>query len=192
MSIDWNTFWSALIGTTLPALVASLFMLLLTHRTNKALAHLKSDLEKRSMMFSVWHQKRIEALVEIYEAFRHYLKFLRRALYMPQRRESLDSMWEFNASVERNLVYLDSTIQCDIQLLQGELLKFFNWAHDQHKIGKKENIKKVQQRLDFEIPVYLEKVRNIINAYASPDEEIKPGLRSILQDKLTNSEKQHN
>ena len=181
MSIDWNIFWAALIGTTLPALVASLVMLLLTHRTNRALTLLKGDLDKRAVMFSVWHQKRINALVETYEAFRVYLDFLRRALYIPTTRQNLDPMWDFRTSIERNLVYLDAATQSDIQTFQSELLTFWNWAHGQHEIGSEENIKAVQQRLDFEIPDYLEKVRNVINAYASPDEAEKPGFTPAQQ-----------
>ena len=89
--MDWNAFWSGLFGTTIPAFVVSLITLYLNHRTNKALERhrnalaerlsvLESELRKRAEMFSVWHQKRVNALVEIYEAFRLYLDFLRRAL----------------------------------------------------------------------------------------------------------------
>jgi hypothetical protein len=56
--MNWNAFWSGLLGTAVPALGVSVIMLILTFRINKALeAHrnklaeklslLKSDLDKR-------------------------------------------------------------------------------------------------------------------------------------------------
>jgi len=184
MSIDWNIFWSALVGTTLPALGASLVMLLLTYRTNRELALLKGDLDKRAAMFSVWHQKRINALVETYEAFRVYLDFLRRALYIPTTGKNLDPMWDFRTSIERNLVYLDTATQREIQTFQSELLVFWNWAHEQQGIGGEDHIKAVQQRLDFEIPGYLEKLRKVINIYASPGDAEQPDPTPAQQSAL--------
>lgn len=85
----------------------SVVMLVLSHRTNKAieshrnslaekLSLLKNDLDKRAAMFSVWHQRRLTALIEIYDAFRLYLDFSRRALYFEQKSGlSMDPMWDF-------------------------------------------------------------------------------------------------
>lgn len=176
MNIDWSSFLSALAGTTVPALV----MLFLTHKTNQALEQHKSDLaerlsifendlETKAVMFSQWHQKRIDALAVIYEAFRLYLDFLRRALYIPDRGGiTLDPMWDFRTKVEQNLVYLNDSLQDDIQKLSGELLAFWNWSKQQDRPGGIDEADLVQQRLDFEIPGYLEKLRKIINSYADP------------------------
>ena len=177
--MDWSTFWSSLLGTAVPAFVTSLVVLYLTHRTNKALelhrnvlaerlSVLESELGKRTAMFSVWHQKRVNALVEIYEAFRLYLDFLRRALYIPGTRTSIDPMWDFRTAVERNLVFLDDGLQREIQQFSGELLLFWNWAHQQPRIEGELGVDLVQKRLDYEIPTYLEKLRQVINAYADP------------------------
>ena len=177
--MDWNAFWSGLFGTTIPAFVVSLIMLYLNHRTNKALERhrnalaerlsvLESELRKRAEMFSVWHQKRVNALVEIYEAFRLYLDFLRRALYIPDSRTSLDPYWDFRTTVERNLVFLDDNLQQQVEQFSGELLLFWNWAHMQQRPPGPLGEDPVQKRLDYEIPTYLAKLRQIINWYADP------------------------
>lgn len=179
MNIEWTTFLSALAGTAIPAFLASLVMLYLAHRTNRALEQHKSalaerlsilenDLGTKAGMFSMWHQKRIDALAAIYEAFRLYLDFLRRALYIPGQGISLDSMWDFRTTVEQNMVYLNDSLQDDIQKLSCELLAFWNWAHQQDRPGGIDDADLVQKRLDFEIPGYLEKLRKIINSYADP------------------------
>jgi len=177
--MNWNAFWSAMLGTTIPALIASLTMLYLTHRTNKALelhrnvlaerlSVLESELKRRAEMFSVWHQKRVNALVEIYEAFRLYLDFLRRALYIPDTRINMDQAWEFRTTVERNLVFLGDTLQRQVQEFSGELLLFWNWAQQQQRAPGPLGEDPVQKRLDYEIPTYLEKLRQVINRYADP------------------------
>jgi hypothetical protein len=179
MNIDWSAFWSALAGTAVPAFLASLGVLYLTHRTNRALEQYKSalavrlsilenELGTKAGMFSVWHQKRIDALAVIYEAFRLYLDFLRRALYIPGQGKSIDPMWDFRTTVEQNLVYLNDSLQDDVQQLSGELLVFWNWAQQQNRPGGIDDADLVQKRLDFEIPGYLEKLRKIINSYADP------------------------
>jgi hypothetical protein len=178
--MNWSAFWSGLLGTAVPAFLVSLIMLYLTHRTNKAielhrntlaerLSVLESALEKRAAMFSVWHQKRVNALVEIYEAFRLYLDFLRRALYIPNTRSSLDPMWDFRTTVDRNLVFLDDGLQRQVQQFSAELLLFWNWAHLQPRTPGPLGEDPVQKRLDFEIPTYLEKLRQVINTYADPE-----------------------
>jgi hypothetical protein len=119
--------------------------------------------------FSVWHQKRIDALVAIYEAFRTYLVFLRRALYIPGEGLPLDPMWDFRNTLERNMVFLNDSLQRDIQRFSSELQYFWNWAHDQTRPGGIDETDPVQQRLDYEIPEYLEKLRQVINSYSDPN-----------------------
>lgn len=139
-----------------------------------------SDFDKsKAEMSSVWHQKRIEALVAIYEAFRAYLDFLRRALYIPETGLSLDPMWDLRKTVEKNMVYLNEALLRDIQRFSGELLEFWNWAYDQARPGGIDDADLVQKRLDYEIPGYLEKLRQVINSYADPhfrieDREAQP------------------
>jgi hypothetical protein len=77
-------------------------------------------------------------------------------------------MWDFRTTVEQKLVYLNDSLQDDIQKLSGELSAFWNWAHQQDRPGGIDDADLVQKRLDFEIPGYLEKLRKIINSYADP------------------------
>jgi len=184
--MNWNAFLSAILGTTIPAFIASLIILYMTHRTNKALelhrnvlakrlSIIESELRKRAEMFSVWHQKRVNALLDIYEAFMLYLDFLRRALYIPESRSSLDPMWDFRTAIERNLVFLDDDLQSQVQGFSGELSEFWNWAHQQKRTPGPLGEDPVQKRLDYEIPTYLEKLRQVINKYADPGYERSEG-----------------
>ena len=179
MNIDWSTFWSALAGSALPAFLASVVVHYLTYRTNCALEQhknalaqrlsvIENDMKTKAAMFSVWHQKRIDALAAIYDAFRAHLDFLRRKLYLPDQRLSLDPMWDFRNTVEKNLVFLNDSLQQDIQRFSGELLEFWNWAQVQNRPGGISDTDPVQKRLDYEIPGYLEKLRRVINSYADP------------------------
>jgi len=177
--MNWDAFWAGLLGTTIPAFLVAVIMLWLNHRTNKALeAHrsslaeklsvMNNDLSKRMGMFAAWHQKRVSALIEIYEAFRTYLDFLRRALYFSRTGMSMDPMWDFRTVIDRNLVFLDDQLQNDVLTFQSELLLFWNWAMERHSAGGQADLEAVQHRLDFEIPGYLEKLRKVINSYADP------------------------
>jgi hypothetical protein len=105
--------------------------------------------------------------VEIYEAFRTYLDFLRRALYVPGWRGSLDPYFDYRTTIDRNLVFLDDELQGRINDMQGELLLFWNWALQEPR-GSGVSDDAVQHRLDFEIPGVLERLRREINAYADP------------------------
>ncbi len=178
MHIDWSTFWSALLGTTLPGLAVSLILVWLNHRNARALesqktalaaqlAELQHQLAAQGSQFTFWHQKRVAALVEIYDAFRIYLDFLRRALYIPGSRVPLDPMHDFRKTMDEKLVFLDDDLQRRISAMDGELLLFWSWAHQQPRgVGITDDA--VQKRLDFEIPAVLERLRQEINRYADP------------------------
>ena len=178
--MDWNSFFTGLLGTILPMLIVSIIMWKLNQKTNKALethrtelsrklTFLEKELGKRAEMFSVWHQKRVNALVEIYQAFREYLNFVRRQLYIPSHTESMDPYFKFRDTLDENLVYLNDELQQQIQQYSGELLLFWNWAVIQEREGNVSAEDEVQRRLDYEIPTYLEKLRKVINDYAEPE-----------------------
>jgi hypothetical protein len=76
-------------------------------------------------------------------------------------------MWDFREALEKNMVYLNESLQCDVQKLSGELLEFWNWAHHQPRPGGFDDADGVQHRLDYEIPGYLDKLRQIISSYAN-------------------------
>lgn len=178
MNLDISTILSALIGTTIPGLVVSLILLFLNHKNNKSIEKYKAEIAKsvseiqhdlsiQNSQLSVWHEKRVNALVEIYDAFRLYLDFLRRALYVPESRESLDGMWDFRKTIDKNMVFLNDDLQQMIENHSVNLLQFWNWAQSQER-GKGITGDSVQKKLDYEIPAILEQLRVEINKYTDP------------------------
>ena len=180
MVIDWSALVSALIGTTIPGLAVSAFLLWLNNRSSKSIENHKKELTKQlaevqhllgkeSTKYRFWHEQRVTALVEIYGAFVSYLRFLRRRLYVAgASRESMDPYFEFRETLDKNLLFLDDDLNKFVIGLSGELLEFWNWAMRQ----KREpgiNDDEVQRRLDFEIPQVLERLRVRVNQYADPD-----------------------
>ena len=159
MSINWQAFWSSLLGTTIPGLAVSILLLWLNNRSTKPVESYKSELARRltelqnqlaneNAQATHWHQKRVAALVEIYDAFRPYLDFLRRELYVPgPPRESMDPYHDFRAALDKNLLFLDDDLQQFVNSLQGELLHFWNWAQEQPR-GHGITGDEVQRRLD--------------------------------------------
>jgi hypothetical protein len=180
MTLDWSAVVSALIGTTIPGLAVYLFLLWLSGRNSRSLeshrneltkgsAEVQHLLAKRGAQAKLWHERRVEALIEIYGAFVSYLRFLRRVLYVNDgRRNSMDPYFEFRETLDKNHLFLDDELREFIDRLSGELLLFWNWAIAQKRqpsITEDE----VQRRLDFEIPQVLERRRVRVNQYADPD-----------------------
>jgi len=174
--MEWNAFYSGLVGTTIPAFLVSVLMLYLNHRTSRALeshklqiakemSELNSRLSRNVNMFALWHEKRVESLIEIYETYRIYLDWLRKSLY-PSRQKSLDvtPMHEFFDSIQKYLVFFDDELRGKILSYQSDLLKFWNWTSH----VEESNWSEVRNRLDYEIPKYLEKLREDINQYSDP------------------------
>ncbi|MFL5243151.1 MAG: deaminase [Gemmataceae bacterium] len=113
--------------------------------------------------FSKWHEKRLDALDMIYNAFCDYLDFLRVALYVKHTRMNMDPMHTFHNIIERQIVYLaDETVE-KVQRYQGELLSFWNWAQESLDKEGEAARPKIQERLDTEIPAYLPRLRQDIN-----------------------------
>jgi hypothetical protein len=180
MIFDWPTFLSALIGTTIPGLVVSIFLLWLHNRSSKSIETYKNAftkqitevqhlLGKEGAKYRYWHEQRVVALIEIYGAFVSYLRFLRRQLYVcHESRESMDPYFEFRETLDKNLLFLDDDLTKFVHGLSGELHEFWNWAMRQER-EPGINDDEVQRRLDFEIPKVLERLRVRVNQYADPD-----------------------
>jgi hypothetical protein len=178
MQIDWSAFLSALLGTTIPGLLVSALLLYLTNKSSKSVEAYKVELSSQltelqqilahdEARVRLWHERRIDALVEIYQAFVLYLKFLRRAHYVkPTQGISLDPMWDFNEVIEKNRLYLDDELHEFVQGLSIELLLFWNFAVKSTVQGDDHG--EVQRRLDYEIPKVLDKLRVRIHEYADP------------------------
>ena len=114
MQFDWSTFLSALLGTTIPGLLVSILLLWLNNRSSKSIESHKSELSrqltevqhilaKEGAKSKLWHERKVEALIEIYVAFTSYLDFLRRALYLAGSREPMDPYFEFRRALDKNL-----------------------------------------------------------------------------------------
>jgi|GEM_PF-2984918 len=168
--MDWNAFWSAVLGSAVPGSAISMLMLYLTHRNNKAMERHKTELQQSIVKFTKWHDKRLEALLVIYNAFCDYLDFLRRSLYIEHKEgRCMDPMHDFHRTIERQTVYLDDVMAEKVHQYQGELLIFWNWSHTVlHEEGEAGR-EKVRHRLDYEIPGYLPKLRKDINEFLDPN-----------------------
>lgn len=71
-------------------------------------------------------------------------------------------MHDFVDAVENNIVYLDDTLAAKVLQYQGELLLFWNGAIPQIATPA------IRQKLDFEIPQYLRRLRSDINEAMDP------------------------
>jgi len=167
--MNWNVFWSGLLGTTIPAFLVSLFMLYLNHRTNRAMEQYKSASSRDLSDHALWHERRVASLLAIHDAFRQCLDFLRRELYVaPSKGLDMTPLHDFFNSIQENLVYLNDDLRQTILNYQRELLQFWNWTMTLRVDDGSDGWKQVQKRLDFEMPAYLEKLRQVINTYADP------------------------
>ncbi len=189
MSIDWSSFISALLGTAIPGLAVSILLLWLNNRSSKSIETHKNELSSRlaevqhllakeGVKSNLWHEQRVEALIEIYRAFASYLRFLRKALYVPNSGELMDPYFEFRETLDKNLLFLDDELGKFINTLSGELLLFWNWAMSQKREPGITN-DEVQKRLDFEIPTVLERLRIRVNQYADPDYNRVPSSTNV-------------
>jgi hypothetical protein len=180
MQIDWSAFSSALLGTTIPGLVVSALLLYLNNKSSKSVEAYKVELSSQltelqqilahdEARVRLWHERRVNALVDIYQAFVLYLKFLRRAHYVrtePPQAVSLDPMWDFSEVIEKNRLYLDDELHDFVQGLSVELLKFWNFAVMSRVKG--DDHTEIQRQLDDELPKVLNRLRVRIHEYADP------------------------
>jgi hypothetical protein len=166
--MDWNAFWSGLVGTAVPNICVAGLVLYLTARINRSMERHKKDLEQNLVKFSKLHDKRLEAMIVVYHAFCDYLDFLRVALYTPSRGMNLDPMHEFRRTLERQVIYLDAETAKRVSAYQSELLVFWCWAHAELAESGESARKEVQRRLDHEIPGVLPRLREDINRVLDP------------------------
>jgi hypothetical protein len=158
-----NIFWTALLGTSLPSILVAAVVLYLTHRTNRRLEIIRAELQTKTKVSALQHEQEIAALVNLHESFRKYLDFVRRKFYVKSAPSSVDPMWDFFDSIEKELVYLNPKNRRLIKQYQGELVVFWNWAQSQPQPESVGDETELQRRLDYEIPGYLEKVREMID-----------------------------
>lgn len=167
--MNWSAFLSGLLGTTLPGLVVSLLMLYLTSRTNKSMERHRKELEQNIVRFSKWHDRRLESLITVYNAFCDVLDFLRRNLYVETKEVRMDPMHEFFRTIDRQIVYLDDSMAEKVKRYQSELIGFWNWSMKSLSEKGEESRKDIRHRLDTEIPSYLPRLRRDINEFLDPN-----------------------
>jgi hypothetical protein len=167
--MDWVAFWSAVLGSAVPGSAISLLMLYLTHRNNREMERHKTELQQTFVKFTKLHDKRLEALITIYNGFCDVLDFLRRNLYAETTGVRMDPMHDFFRTIERQIVYLDDSMAEKVHRYQGELLQFWNWAIIVTSEEGEEARTKVRYKLDHEIPAYLPRLRQDINQFLDPN-----------------------
>ena len=164
MALDSTAFWSGVAGAALPSLAVGVLTWFLNSRTNRSLAGYQAQLSRDSEAVRAWHARRTEALIEVYDAFRQHLDFLRRHFYWPEKSRDITPLHDFHTRLEKVLVYFDENSALKIRNAQGELLLFWNWATERE--SQPEALIEIRHRLDFEIPKYLDQVRQFVNQEA--------------------------
>ena len=168
--MDWHAFWSAVLGSAVPGSAISVLLLYLTHRNDKAMETHKTELNQSIVKFTKWHDKRLEALLVIYNAFCDYLDFLRKALYVEHKEGlCLDPMHEFHRTTERQIVYLDDGMAEKVLKYKGELLDTWNWAETKLRQQGEAGREEIRNRLVFKVPSYLPLLRKDINNFLDPN-----------------------
>jgi hypothetical protein len=136
----------------------------LTLRVNKSLERLKSDLQQDVFKFSKWHERRVEAVIVIYQAFETYLDFLRKHLYWDWKGKEeqagpIDQIHDFPRAIQRQIMFLDDELAETVLQFQAELQAVWNDVVGNNKMASEET----RKRLDYEIPAYLPRLRRAIN-----------------------------
>jgi hypothetical protein len=154
----------------------------LTLRVNKSLERLKSDLQRDVFKFSKWHEKRVEAVIAIYQAFETHLDFLRLHLYWEGRKGPVDQIHDLPRAIQRQIMFLDDELAEQVLRFQSELHGFWNDVVGNGKIASEET----RNRLDYEIPAYLPRLRRAINQsmdphYTPPKEGKKLSILRFLE-----------
>src|SRR5712672_2728035 len=108
--VNWQAFWSGLLGTTIPGLIVTLLVLRITSSFNRSLERFKVELQRDAVRFSKWHEKRVDACVAIYVAFSDFLDFLRKELYLDDQRPSLDPLHNFSRELQKQMIFLDDKL----------------------------------------------------------------------------------
>lgn len=117
--MNWPVFLSGLIGSSLPALLIGIYF-------TRSLERLKGDLQRDVFKSSKWHERRIEAVVAVYEAFEVHLDFLRLQLYWKGAKGPVDQIHDFPKAIRANIMFLDDELAEEILRHQGRLLSFWN------------------------------------------------------------------
>jgi hypothetical protein len=153
----WQVFLSGLIGSSLPGLFVGLYF-------SRSLERMKGDLQRDIFKSSKWHERRIDAVIAIYEAFEVHLDFLRRHLYWDGEKGPIDQIHDFPRAVRKNVMFLDDDLAEEILQYQGQLFSFWNDTMLNRAVASDHT----REKLDYELPAILPKLRRAINKSMDP------------------------
>ncbi len=159
MGSAWVSVMAAILGSWGGAFIS----LRATRRTERQRASIQRDAER----FARWHEKRLQSLEVIYQAFREYLDFLRRELYWPSN-ESLDPLHKFHRTIERELMFHDDKMARKIRQYDAVLMVFRSTSVLALCRDGEQAREGIRCRLDSDIPQHLERLRKNINEFADP------------------------
>lgn len=165
MASDPLTFGLGVVAAAIPGVVVCAVTWFLTSRTNRSLARYQAQLARESEAMRAWQVKRVDALVEVYSAFRDHFDFLRLHFYWPETGgKDISPLHEFRKRLERVVVYFDEGEASQIRKAEAELLLFWNWAVENQ--SKPDKLEELRKRLDVEVPKHLEAVRKFVSRQA--------------------------
>lgn len=149
-------------GAAIPGILIALLTWALNRRTNRALAKYQSELGLNVENTKLWRAKRVEALIDFYDAVRSHLQFMRECFYFPSAGRDVTPLHDFRRDVERIVLFFDGAIANEASQIVAELHEFWNWA--QLKRTEDPNaIVASRHPLDFELPENLDRVRRMAN-----------------------------
>jgi len=155
--MNWSIFLSGLLGSSLPGLIVAVYF-------NRSLERLKGDLQRDIFKFSKWHERRIEAVIAIYDAFQFHLDFLRRRFYVKGENGPIDQIHDFPKLINKQIMFLDDTLAEEVLQYQTTLLAFWNDTIANGGVASPDT----RYRLDYELPAILPKLRRAINKSMDP------------------------
>ena len=155
--MSWPVFLSALIGSSLPGLFIGVYF-------NRSLERMKGDLQRDVFKSSKWHERRIDAVIAIYEAFEAHLEFLRQHLYWKDVNGPIDQLHDFPKAITKNIMFLDDDLAEEILKYQGQLFSFWNDTVANDEVASDNT----REKLDYELPAILPKLRRAINKSMDP------------------------
>jgi hypothetical protein len=168
--MNWPIFLSGLVGSSLPGLFLGIYF-------TRSLERLKGDLQRDVFKSSKWHERRIEAVIAVYEAFEVYLDFLRKKLYWEGDKGPVDQIHQFPKAIRSNVMFLDDELSEEILQYQGQLLSFWNDTVANDEIASEDT----RHKLDYELPAILPKLRRAINKSMDPQFGAANPKHSILR-----------
>jgi hypothetical protein len=125
---------------------------------------MKGDLQRDIFKSSKWHERRIDAVVAIYEAFEVHLDFLRLHLYWKDEKGPIDQIHDFPKAIRTNVMFLDDDLAEEILQYQGQLASFWNDTVANDEVASDNT----REKLDYELPAILPKLRRAINKSMDP------------------------